>query len=232
MRFDIVTLFPQIIESYVKEGVISRGIQDGEIAVVTHDLRDLGVGEYKKVDDKPFGGGTGMVLMFEPIAGAIKQIKEKYKNAGIKKFKVIATTAKGRQFKQSVAKKFAQDNQEKKLDALIILCGRYEGFDQRVLDELVDKQISMGKYVMSGGELAALSIVDAVSRLIPGVLGKEESFEHDSFYQDDETVQYPQYTRPEAIEFEEKELKVPPILTSGDHEKIHKWRQNKARRTI
>lgn len=224
MRFDVITLFPQIIETYKEFGMIRKGLKEGVIEMDAHDLREFGLNNYKQVDDRPFGGGSGMLLMFEPMLAAINSVKNQYENLGISKFKVIATSAKGQTYKQSLAKEFAQNTQSGELEALIILCGRYEGFDQRIIDELVDLEISVGNYVLTSGELPALIFVDSVSRLLPGVLGKEESFEHDSFFEDDQTIQYPQYTRPETIAYEGRELKVPEVLLSGDHAKIQEWR--------
>jgi tRNA (guanine37-N1)-methyltransferase len=225
MRFDIITLFPQIIDTYQEFGMVRKGIQEGLLELHAHDLRQFGLGNYKQVDDRTFGGGSGMLLMFEPMLAALNSVKAEYEKLGITKFKVLATSAKGEKYVQSIANKFAQDFQSKNLEALVILCGRYEGFDQRIIDELIDHEISMGNFVLTGGELPALTIVDSISRLLPGVLGKEESFAHDSFYEDDETIQYPQYTRPEVIEHQGKQLRVPEILLSGDHGKIQKWRE-------
>jgi tRNA (guanine-N1)-methyltransferase len=216
MQFDIITLFPKIIDTYANQGVIGKAVKNEKLQIITHDLREHGQGAYKQVDDRPFGGGSGMVLMFEPINKALEQIKAQYKKDKISKFT----------YKQSIAKEFVQDHQANNLQALVIICGRYEGFDQRILDELVDLEISIGNYVLSGGELPALIMIDSIGRLIPGVLGKEESFEHDSFYKDDKLLQYPQYTRPEVIEYQSKKLAVPKVLLSGDHEEIKKWREN------
>lgn len=220
MRFDLITIFPKIVRSYFDEGIIRQGIKKKLIEIQPWFLRDFVEGNYKQVDDRVYGGGAGMLQMFEPTAKAIEAIKADYAEKGITKFQVLATSAKGNLLKQSTCNTFASDN-----EALIILCGRYEGFDQRIIEELVDQEISLGNFVLSGGELAAMAIVDATARLIPGVLGKQESFEHDSFYKDDETLQYPQYTRPEVINYHGKELKVPEVLLSGNHAEVAKWRK-------
>lgn len=227
MRFDIITLFPGIITSYTQEGMVGKAVGKGVVEVFTHDLRAFGEGNYRQVDDRPFGGGAGMVLMFEPMQRCLEAIKKDYQKLGIKRFEIAATTAGGQLFKQSVAKSYASRFQAKELEAMVIICGRYEGFDQRILEKLVDSEISIGNFVLTGGELVALAVVDAVTRLMPGVLNKEESFTHDSFYEDDTTVQFPQYTRPEIINYDGEELPVPPVLLSGNHADIEKWRRSK-----
>lgn len=226
MRFDVITIFPNLINGYFTEGIIYQGIKKELLEVHTTYLRDFGRGNYQQVDDKVFGGGAGMVFMFEPMAEAIAKIKSEYEKLGIKKYAVIATTAGGEIFKQQHAQNF-----EREYEALIILCGRYEGFDQRILDELVDFEISLGKFVISGGELAAMVIVEAVARLIPGVLGKQESFQHDSFYDEADTVQFPQYTRPEVIDYKGKKLTVPEVLLTGHHADIANWRAKMRKKT-
>lgn len=220
MRFDIITIFPDIIDSYFSVGIISQAKKNGSLEIHTHDLRDWGKGNYKQVDERVFGGGAGMLLMFEPVAKAIEHVKSEYLQIGIDKFKVLAMSAKGEKFAQSQAKTLHSENQ-----ALIILCGRYEGFDQRILEVLVDQVISIGEFVISGGELAAMAVVDSVARMVPGVLGKEESYKHDSHFNSDSEIQYPQYTRPEIVEYQSQKLTVPEVLLSGNHAEIDKWRQ-------
>lgn len=229
MRFDIVTLFPAIVEAYFAEGIIAQGMKKGLLEVNVHYLRKWGKGNYQQVDDRVFGGGAGMLLMFEPIRECLEFIESEQKEAGIEKTEslVIATSAKGEVLKQSRVKEWQGG-----LKAMTLLCGRYEGFDQRIIDELVDVEVSLGQFVLSGGEIPAMAVVDSVARLVPGVLGKEESFQHDSFFEDDDTVQFPQYTRPEVINYQGKELIVPPVLLSGNHAEIAKWRaQQKAKLT-
>jgi tRNA (guanine37-N1)-methyltransferase len=232
MRFDIVTLFPDIIGTYVKYGIVGKAVSQSLIDVHTHDLREYGEGSYRKVDDRPFGGGAGMVLMFDPIAKCLQAVKSVYDQEKIINYQVIATTAKGESFKQSIVRDYKDRivAERDSLQAMVILCGRYEGFDQRILDELVDKEYSIGNFVLTGGELPALTIVDSITRLLPGALSKSESYAHDSFYEDDKTVQYPQYTRPEVIEYNSKQLKVPEELLSGHHENIEKWREEQKRK--
>ncbi|MFW5703115.1 MAG: tRNA (guanosine(37)-N1)-methyltransferase TrmD [Candidatus Dojkabacteria bacterium] len=228
MRFDIVTLFPEIVASYAGNGMVGQAQKKGLLQISAVDLRQFGHGKHKQVDDRPFGGGAGMVLMFEPIKAALDSIHQKLEREGIERSqtRVIATTAGGKTWKQSIAKEFAAEiSQKKTIKSVIILAGRYEGFDQRILDELVDEQYSLGNFVLTGGELPALAMVDSISRLLPGVLGKEESYQHDSFYRDDKTTQYPRYTRPETIEYDDKTLSVPEILLSGNHAKIREWEQ-------
>lgn len=230
MRFDVVTLFPEVILTYAKLGMVGKASSERLLTVKVHDLRPFGEGRYHQVDDRPFGGGAGMVLMFEPMARCLESIKAEYAKAGISKYRVLATTAGGKLYKQSTSKTIAREFEIGQLEAIIILCGRYEGFDQRILDELIDEEFSIGNYVLTGGELAALVLVDSVTRLQPGVLNKQESFEHDSFYQDDETIQYPQYTRPELINYQGKELIIPPVLLSGHHAEIAAWRSAQQRK--
>jgi tRNA (guanine37-N1)-methyltransferase len=224
MRIEFITLFPELINSYFKEGILAQGIKKGLLQVNTTYLRDFGEGNYRQVDDRVFGGGAGMLLMFEPMAKAIEKVKSELTTAGLANQKVIATSAKGETFRQSHAKEFAQ------LDALIVLCGRYEGFDERIIEELVDQEVSIGNYVLTGGELAGLVMADATMRLIPGVLGNQESYEHDSFYSDDETIQFPQYTRPEIVNFEGRELPVPKVLLTGHHKDIENWRMEQSKK--
>ncbi len=221
-RFDIVTLFPKMVEAYFAEGIIAQGIKKGVLEIKIHYLRNYGKGNYQQVDDRVFGGGAGMVMMFEPIRACLEDIHSSYQAEGWQKedYLTLATSAKGEVLKQSLSKQF-----QASYKAITLLCGRYEGFDQRIIEKLVDREISLGKFVLSGGELPAMAIVDSVARLIPGVLGKEESFQHDSFYEDDETMQFPQYTRPEVIDYQGEVLKVPPVLLSGNHAEIAKWRR-------
>ncbi len=222
LRLDFITLFPEIIEGYFASGILSQGVKKGLIEVHAHYLRNWGEGNYRQVDDRVFGGGAGMLLMFEPMQRAIAHVEDEYNAAGIKRedYKIIATSAGGETYLSSTAKKLVN------CKAIMILCGRYEGFDQRILDELVDMEVSIGNYVLSGGELAALVIADSVGRLVPGVLGNAESYQHDSFYEDDNLSQFPQYTRPESLIYRGKELKVPDILLSGHHAEIEKWRKS------
>jgi len=220
MRFDIVTIFPEQISAYLQQGILFQAIKKEILRVNVVNLRDFGLGNYRQVDDRVFGGGAGMLFMFEPLQKCLEKLKTDYAAAGITKFKVVATSAKGKILNQEICKDYAGN-----YEALIILCGRYEGFDQRIIDNLVDEELSLGKFVLTGGELAALTVMDATARITPGVLGKEESFTHDSFYENPDLAQFPQYTRPEIINYEGKELRVPEVLLSGHHGEVAKWRE-------
>jgi len=203
MKFNIITIFPNIFDSYFNESIIKRAIQKKLVKINIHNLRDFTKDKHKTVDDKPYGGGPGMVMMVEPIYKALKKIKK------TKKTKIILFSAKGKKFDQKMAKSFS------KLDNLIMVCGRYEGVDERVT-KFVDQEVSIGDYVLTGGEIPAMIVTDAVARLIPGVLGKKESLEEIK-------GSYSVYTRPEDF----NKLKVPKVLLSGDHKKVEEWRKNK-----
>ncbi len=211
MKIDVVTLFPKMFDGVLSESILKRAKDKKIVTIKIHDLRKWASNKYKQVDDKPYSGGSGMVIMIEPVSKAIKDLKNK-------NTKVIATTAKGETFKQSTAIKFS------KFEHLIILAGHYEGFDQRILDYLTDFNISIGNFILTGGEIPAMAIIDATIRLIPNVLGNKESFKNDSFFKDDKTKQYPIYTRPAEFKYKGKILKVPKILLSGDHKKIKKFK--------
>ena len=211
MRFDIITLFPSMFKSPFEESVIKRALQKKLIEIHLHNLRDFATDAHRTTDDAPFGGGAGMVMKVEPIYRALNYIKEK---TG-KKARVILLSPQGRTFNQEVALELAKE------ENIILICGRYEGVDERVREHLVDDEISIGDYVLSGGEIAAMVIVDTVARLIPGVLGNESSIKEDSFYRG--LLDYPQYTRP--AEF--MGWKVPQVLRSGNHKKIREWRIKK-----
>jgi tRNA (guanine37-N1)-methyltransferase len=210
MNFDILTIFPAILDSYFKEGVVGRAVKNKKINIQTHNLRDWTKDKHRTVDDTPYGGGAGMVLKIEPIALALKDLKKK----DSKRTRTILFSAKGTLFNQ----KKAQDLSS--YERLIFVCGRYEGVDERVVKHLVDEEISIGEFVLSGGELAAAVLIDSVSRLLPGVLGNEESLIEESF-QKKGMAEYPQYTKPEDY----KGWKVPPVLLSGNHSLIRVWRE-------
>lgn len=213
MKFDIVTIFPSVAEAYFSEGVIARAREAGIISLNAYNLRDWAVDKHKTVDERPFGGGPGMVLKLEPIYRAVRELKSQGSKVKTttQKSKVILTSARGKRFTQEKAREYS------KLDQLIIICGRYEGVDERVAEYIADESISVGDYVLSGGELAAMSMVDAVARLVPGVLGNEES---------PENALFPQYTRPEEFSPNGKEKwTVPDVLLTGDHKRIKQWRQ-------
>jgi len=211
MRFDIITIFPNIFDSYFNESVIKRGQLKKIIKIKVHNLRDYTKDKHKTVDDKPYGGGPGMLLMVEPIYKCLQRIRKK------KKTKIILFAPGGKQFDQRMAKRYS------KLDRLIMICGRYEGIDARV-EKFVDEKISIGPYVLSGGELPAMVVLEATARLIPGFLGHKHSAEDETFSIDKDYIEYPQYTRPEIFTIKNKKLKVPKILLSGNHKKIKEWR--------
>jgi len=217
MQFDIITIFPQIFDSYFQTSILKRAQKKKIIKIKIHDLRFWTKDKHKTVDDTPYGGGPGMILKIEPIYKALKFLNRR-KN---KKQKIILLTPKGQKFDQKMAHKLS------KLDKVIFVCGRYEGVDARV-EKLVDKKISVGDYVLTGGELPAMILVDAITRLLPGVINKE-SLREETFSKLIINSEYPQYTRPEVFTYKTKsakikKLKVPKVLLSGNHKKIAEWK--------
>lgn len=212
MKIAIITLFPEAIEPYLKTSMLWKAADRGIVEYHLVNLRDFGLGPRRQVDDTPYGGGDGMLLMVKPLKDAIEAAK---KLVGSDRT-VILPTPRGKLYKQSDAKRMAAASKD-----LIILCPRYEGYDERVT-KWVDEQICIGQYVLTGGELPALTIIDSVVRLLPGVLGGESSTEIESFQENDESVEFAQYTRPEDFEG----LKVPDVLLSGHHAEIEKWRKS------
>ena len=210
MQIDVVTLFPKMFEGPLDWSIMKRAQDKGVVTIKLHDLRQWATNKYKSVDDRPYGGGAGMIMRVDIIDSAISNIKYQMPNA---KSKVVLLDAGGEKYTQKKAKELIQN------DNLIIICGHYEGVDDRVHENIADEVISVGDYVLSGGEIPAIVIVDSVGRLLPGVLGNEKSLEEESH--NGEGVEYPQYTRPE----EYKGWKVPEILLSGDHKKIKEWRK-------
>jgi len=220
MIIDILTLFPQMFKGPFDESIIKRAQEKGLVKIKIHNLRDWAIDKRGTVDDRPFGGGPGMILRPEPIFNAVEDIK---KQSTIQPFNhlTILLTPQGKLFDQKTARRLS------KLDGLILICGHYEGVDERVREHLVDEEISIGDYILTGGELPAMVITDAVVRLIPGVLKKSEATETESFSTLNSqlpTLEYPQYTRPENF----RGLKVPQVLLSGNHEEIAKWRRQQA----
>jgi tRNA (guanine37-N1)-methyltransferase len=213
MKFDIVTIFPKMVEGPLQEGIVARAIAKGLLDVRVHDLRDFTTDRHRVVDDMPFGGGPGMVLKPEPLFAAVDRIRDTRGTPSA----VILTSPDGERLTHGVAARLSA------LDHVVILCGRYEGVDERVREHLATETISIGDYVVSGGELPALVIVDAVARLVPGVVGDESSVAGDTFARDG-LLDFPQYTRP--AEF--RGLQVPPVLLSGHHAEIEKWRREQA----
>jgi tRNA (guanine37-N1)-methyltransferase len=237
MRFDLITIFPDFFAGVLSHGVLRRGIAAGLVGVQVHDLRNFTHDRHRTVDDRPFGGGEGMVLKPEPLAEAVASLGVPPRGArGAAPERVVLLSAQGRRFSQAVAREFAG------LERLVLLCGRYEGVDERVSELLCDEELSIGDYVLSGGELAAAVVVDATARLLPGVLGNEASSEYESFGLGDAgtgaaeggppsavhgaggLLDYPHYTRP--AEF--RGLTVPEVLMGGDHAAIRRWRREKA----
>jgi tRNA (guanine37-N1)-methyltransferase len=209
MKIQIITLFPEMFTGVLGNSMLWKAQDKGLVSFETINLREFGLGPRHQVDDTPYGGGDGMLLMVEPVAGAIEKAKETDPTA-----RVLLPTPRGQTYKQSDAKRLAADE-----GGLIIICPRYEGYDERIT-RWVDESFCVGNYVLTGGELPAMIIIDSVVRLLPGVLGGETSTEIESFQADDRTVEFPQYTRPESF----RDLKVPQVLLSGHHAEIEAWR--------
>jgi len=228
MKYNILTIFPDMIDSYASASILGRGQKSGAITIQAVNIRDFATDKHQSVDDTPYGGGPGMVMKPDPIYAALKsidaipfakvdglkKIKKVFDGSLAKKKRTILMSPRGRQFDQRVAEEW------KNLDELTIICGRYEGIDQRVVDNMIDEEISVGPYVLAGGELGALAITEAVSRLIPGVLGNLESTVEETHSL--EGKEYPQYTKP--VDF--KGWQVPDVLLSGDHKRIEEWRRS------
>ena len=210
MRFDIMTLFPDVVRCVLDSSIIGRAQACGIISVATHDIRDYTTNKHKKTDDTPYGGGKGMLMATQPICDCFDAVCKNYQEG--EKTHVIYASPRGRVFNHEIAKELAQ------YDNIVILCGHYEGVDQRVIDEIVDEEISIGDYVLTGGEIPACIMVDAVARLIPGVLSDKECYEKESIASG--LLEYPQYTRPPVFRGKE----VPEVLLSGHHANIDKWR--------
>ena len=212
MRFHILTLFPDMVEQGLHTSIIGRAVEKGLLAIEAVNIRDYTVDKHKKVDDYPYGGGAGMVMQAQPIYDAYLSIVEKI---GYRP-RTIYLTPQGPLFTQQAAKEFALE------EDVILLCGHYEGVDERVLEEIVTDYISIGDYVLTGGELPAMVLVDAISRMVPGVLKNQESGETESL--EGNLLEYPQYSRPEVW----REKAVPPILLSGNHQKVDEWRREQS----
>lgn len=210
MRIQIISLFPEVFKPILSSSMLLKATNNNLVSFEYIDLRQFGLGPRKTVDDTPYGGGDGMVLMVEPLVSAIEEAKRRDPGAV-----VILPSPRGKTFKQSDANELV-DNK-----GLIFVCAHYEGYDERITN-WVDRQYSIGNYVLTGGELPAMVIIDSVVRLIPGVLGGETSAANESFYDDNETIEHPQYTRPEVF----RDLNVPKVLLSGHHQEIDKWRQS------
>ncbi len=210
MQFDVITLFPDFIKSYYQFGIIGRACKEEKIQINTVDFRHYGLGKHRQVDDLSYGGGVGLIFMVEPLFNALNSIPRKEKS------KVIITSASGKKWDQDFANKLKNEEQ------IIVICGRYEGYDERIVNA-VDYEVCLGDFILTGGELCALSIIDSLSRFIPGVLKKEETLEEESFTNG--LLEYPQYTRPNEF----NGWKVPEVLLSGHHAEIKKWRDEQAK---
>ena len=208
-KFQVITLFPDMFSGVFENSMMWKAQKDSIVELSTIDLREFGLGPRRQVDDTPYGGGDGMLLMIEPLWNAVMTAKENDPSA-----KVLLMTPRGRRWQQSMAQQYSESD-----NGYIFICGRYEGYDERIL-QLVDAEISVGDYVLTGGELPAMTIIDSIVRLIPGVLGGADSAAIESF-SDGETLEFPQYTRPETY----REMTVPGVLLSGNHAEIDKWRQ-------
>ena len=223
LQFDILTIFLKMFPGYLDQSIIGRAQQKKLVKINLHNFRDFAVDKHHTVDDTPYGGGPGMVLKVTPIYRCLKKITRVRKA----KRRIILLTPQGKTFTQSMARRLS------KLDQIVLICGRYEGFDERVRS-LVDEQVSVGDYVLTGGELPAMTIIDAVTRLVPGVVGKKISLAEETFAKKG-YIEYPQYTRPEIFKYpgrnkKIKVLKVPEVLLSGDHQKIKQWRNKLAKK--
>lgn len=231
MRFDIITLFPELIKFYSNYSILKKAQEKKKIEIKVYNLRDFTTDKHRKIDDRPFGGGRGMIIKIEPIFRVIQFLKSNIKN---QKSKIILFTPRGKKFNQKLAHSLSR------LDRLILICGRYEGIDERVVKYISDEQISIGNYVLMGGELPALVVMETVTRLLPGVIGKSELLKERIDEKTKGFIEYPQYSRPEIFEpakvlaelgFNSKKIKknikwrVPKILLSGSHQEIKKWRQ-------
>lgn len=214
MRFHVITIFPNVFDSYLEESLFKRAQKKKIVSVRTYDLRAFSKDRHRKVDDRPFGGGPGMVFAVQPVWDAVKGIKAALaKSSKKRRTRVVLFSTRGRRLDAAMARRLAR------YDDLILICGRYEGVDERVAEHIADEEISIGDFVLSGGEIPSLALMEAVSRHVPGFLGKEESLE-------EVNGSFPTYTRPEAFVPERgKRWRVPPVLLSGDHKKIAAWRK-------
>jgi tRNA (guanine37-N1)-methyltransferase len=214
MRFDVLTLFPGAFAGYLDQGLLQRALVRGLVSVHLHDIREWSHDERGTVDDRPFGGGPGMVMKVEPVVECVEDVRRMADDAG----RLILLTPQGRRLTQTIVEELSTERR------LLLLCGRYEGFDQRVSDILRPDEISVGDYVLNGGEVAAMTVIDAVMRLVPGTLGDERSAQEDSFSGGDCLLEHAQYTRPR----EYRGHAVPDVLLSGDHEAIDRWRKQQS----
>ena len=215
MRFDILTLFPEMFESYLGQGHLKLAIERGLVDIERHNFREFAPGNRRQVDDRPFGGGPGMLLMCQPVFDCVEAVQAQGNAPG----RLLMMTPQGRKLDQGLVEELAQEPR------LLLLCGRYEGFDDRIRQGLQPMEVSVGDFICNGGEVPAMLIIDAVIRLIPGVLGDETSSRYDSFSQSG-LLEHPQFTRPREF----RGMKVPDVLISGDHKKIEEWQQEQSLR--
>lgn len=214
MKFDVLTLFPEIFSGYTTQSILKKAIQKELVGIDVHNMRDWADGPHNKIDDRPFGGGPGMILMAEPVINCVRDVVKQGDSAAT----TILLTPTGQKLDQRMIEDLAQRPR------MILLCGRYEGFDQRVCDILNPMEISIGDFILNGGEVAAMVLIDALVRMVPGVLGDELSSWDDSFSRGNRLLEYPQYTRPREFEGHD----VPEVLLSGDHAAIRAWRKQKS----
>ncbi|MEC7565277.1 MAG: tRNA (guanosine(37)-N1)-methyltransferase TrmD [Planctomycetota bacterium] len=214
MRLDVLTLFPEIFSGYLSQSLLSKAIDKGLVQIDLHDIRSWAQDKHQRVDDRPFGGGPGMVLQVEPVVACVEAVQELGEEPG----NLIMLTPTGRRLDQRLVEQLVTKPRQ------ILMCGRYEGFDQRIVDILNPMEISVGDYILNGGEVGAMVLIDSLIRLIPGVLGDEQSSQDDSFSTGNRLLEFPHYTRPREYRGHE----VPEILLSGDHEAIAIWRQEQS----
>ncbi len=217
-RFDILTIFPEIFDSYFGESILKRAKESGAIEIGTHNLRDYTENKHRNVDDTPYGGGAGMVMRVEPIYNCVNSVKNSSKISNQSLVRTILFSAKGKRYTQADAERLS------KYDQLILICGRYEGVDERVAQNIADEEISVGDFVLTGGEIPAMLVVDSVTRLLSGVLGNVESAVYES-HSSDGYLEHGQYSKPEEFEG----WKVPEVLLSGNHKEIEKWRNENSK---
>lgn len=215
MRFDVLTLFPDIFSGYMSQSILNKSIERGLVEIHVHNMRDWSTDRHQKIDDRPFGGGPGMILMVEPVVKCVRDVQAMSEEPGT----IVLTTPQGKRLSQPLIEELAVSSKR-----YIVLCGRYEGFDQRVIDILQPLEISIGDYVLNGGEVASMVMVDSLIRMVPGVLGDEQSSWDDSFSRGNRILEHPQYTRPREFEGH----KVPEVLLGGNHKEIDAWRAAKS----
>ncbi len=219
MNFKIITIFPKIFDSYFSESIIKRAQKQGIISISSQDLREFTSDRHRTIDDTPYGGGAGMLMKIEPLYQAIKKLTKKAN----KKRKIVLLSAQGQKWTQQLAQKYSG------LDEIVFICGRYEGVDERIKN-FIDEEISIGDYVLTGGELGTMVMIDSITRLLPGALGNEASSQDESHSQVG-VLEYPQYTKPEKFKVKGKSYDVPEILLSGNHQKIKLWQEKQKKNT-